>query len=143
MHVARQTLVQYATVAFLLPCVLIALNGTGIAWCIYEWEWEDILTHYYQSSDPTNPNNKHLGRTFITRILENNKHGSDPTLPKPAAITPDIRAIQVLLPTEPAPPMSHCRYILFRSKGSVSLGCTREVFHPPTSRIPTTYLQKV
>lgn len=129
----RRSLTQRIVTAFLLPLVLVALNGTGLAWCIYEWEWEDILTHHYQHFDPNNPVNKEIGRGYITRVLENNKHGNDSTLPKPAATTPDLRAVQSSCALTPIPALSQEILPAPHSQGTLLRGSDRDIFHPPHS----------
>ncbi len=127
----RHSLAQRIITAFLLPLVLVALNGTGVALCIYEFEWEDILTHHYQHFDPTNLSNKALGREFITRVLENNKHGNDHTLPKPAATTPDLRAVPTVSALPLIPAIHHTITFTPRTQGFLLRGSLPDIFHPP------------
>ncbi len=52
--------------AFLLPFVLVYAHGAAVAWCIYLWEWEDIVTHYCQqySTDECD------GKAYMNAVLD-------------------------------------------------------------------------
>ncbi len=131
MNCFRYPIVQRLITALLLPFVLVATNGSGFAWAIYEWEWEDILTHHYQALDPNNASNKALGRTFVCKILDQNT-GQDPTQPKPPVVLQELRAVLAVQSFSQHTALTVHTRITPRSAGSTLLGFHADVFHPPT-----------
>ena len=131
MRLFRHSAMQHLVTAVLLPFVLIAMNGIGFAWVIYEWEWEDILTHHYQTLDPNDVSNKALGRGYVCEILDKST-GQDPTLPKPPIVIQELRAV---LTTKPHTLQSHFSATLLLppcKEGAPSLGFFDSIFRPPT-----------
>ncbi|MBL7990662.1 MAG: hypothetical protein JNN25_04420 [Candidatus Kapabacteria bacterium] len=131
MRLFRHSTLQRLCTAVLLPFVLIAMNGIGFAWVIYEWEWEDILTHHYQALDPNDICNKALGRGYVCEILDKSA-GQDPTLPKPPVIIQELRAV---LTTRPHTRPSHFSAPILLppcKEGTPSLGFFDSIFRPPT-----------
>ncbi len=131
MNCFRYPIVQRLITALLLPFVLVATNGSGFAWAIYEWEWEDILTHHYQTLDPNNANNKALGRTFVCKILDQNT-GQDPAQPKPPVVLQELRAVLTFQAFSENTAFTPSIRSTPRSEGSPLLGFHADVFHPPT-----------
>ena len=127
----RYSIVRRLIVALLLPFVLVATNGSGFAWAIYEWEWEDILTHHYQALDPNNASNKALGRTFVCKILDQNT-GQDPTQPKPPVVLQELRAVLTFQAFSENTAFIASIRSTPRSEGAPLLGFHADVFHPPT-----------
>lgn len=131
MRLFRHSALQRLITSLFLPFVLIAMNGIGFAWVIYEWEWEDILTHHYQTLDPNDASNKALGRGYVCEILDKNS-GQDSTLPKPPVIIQELRAV---LTTRPSTLQSYFSTpILFPpcKEGALSPGFFDSIFRPPT-----------
>jgi hypothetical protein len=131
MNCFRSPIVQRLVAALLLPFVLVATNGSGFAWAIYEWEWEDILTHHYQTLDPNNTSNKALGRTFVCKILDQNT-GQDPTQPKPPVVLQELRAVLAVQSFSEHTLINALPRITPSSEGTPRLGFYADVFRPPT-----------
>lgn len=131
MCLIRHSIVQRLITALLLPFVLVAMNGTGFAWAIYEWEWVDILTHHYQMLDPNDENNKAFGRGYMREILDKDTE-QDSTLPKPPVVIQELQAILTTLS------YSHHAHLLTRflippcTEGAPILGFFADIFRPPT-----------
>ena len=130
-YLVRHTIPQRIITALLLPFVIVAMNGTGFAWLIYEWEWEDILTHHYQTLDPNDASNKAVGRAYICEILERNT-AQDPTLPKPPVVVQELRSILTTLPTTLQARILTYTFFSTDTEGAPLLGFLRNVFRPPT-----------
>lgn len=122
---------QQAIAMLLLPFLLVYANGMATAWLIYECEWEDILTHHFQTLTPDDASNKELGRAYVCQILDKN-FGQDPTQPKPPVTVPELRAVLALQHSTPSPQFSPKKLIMPPSEGSILLGCPQEIFHPPS-----------
>lgn len=131
MYFVRHIIPQRIITALLLLFLLVAMNGTGFAWLIYEWEWEDILTHHYQTLNPNDASNKTIGRTYICEILERNT-AQDPTLPKPPVVVQELRSILTTLPTTSQVQILTHTFFTTDTKNAPLLGFLRNVFRPPT-----------
>lgn len=131
MRLLRHSALQRIITALFLPFILVAMNGTGFAWLVYEWEWEDILTHHYQTLDPNDASNKAIGRIYICEILDRNT-AQDPTLPKPPVVVQELRSVLTILPSTPQARILRHTYFPPDTEGAPLLGFLRNVFRPPT-----------
>ncbi len=131
MRLIRHSIAQRLIAALLLPFVLVAMNGTGFAWAIYEWEWEDIVTHHYQALDPNSTHSKELGRGYVCEILDKNS-GQDSTLPKSPVVIQELRAVLTIRPHALQSDFIVSISIPPCAEGSPLLGFFDDVFRPPT-----------
>ena len=131
MYLIRHRIAQRLITSLLLPFVLVAMNGTGFAWAIYEWEWEDILTHHYQMLDPNDANSKALGRGYVCEILNKNS-GQSPTLPKSPVVIQELRAVLTIRVHALQSHFTVSILIPPCAEGSPLLGFFDDVFRPPT-----------
>jgi hypothetical protein len=122
---------KQALTLLLLPFLLVYANGMATAWLIYECEWEDILTHHFQTLIPNNASNKELGRAYICQILDKN-FGQDPTQPKPPITVPELRAVIALRSIHSPSRFFLQKLVIPTSEGMPLLGSPQEIFHPPS-----------
>lgn len=82
---------QQAIALLLMPFLLVYANGMAMVWLIYQWEWEDIVTHHCQQFSTTECD----GKAYVNAVLDA-RHGDDTSLPRPPSAIQELRA---LIPT--------------------------------------------
>lgn len=114
--------------ALLLPFVLVFTHGSTVAWVIYFWEWEDIVTHYCQEYSTAECD----GKAFVNAVLEH-KDGRYPALPHAPQNIQEMRSVaaRVLSVSFASPYFTYSLFpqnVLFPHRGFL-----RGVFRPPCS----------
>lgn len=126
----RYTAPQRIIALVLLPFVLVYIHGASVAWLIYEWEWEDILTHHFQTLNPYDASNKARGAAYIHQALE--KHDAPvPDAPQPPLEIQELRAVLHELSAHLPEINFFQSRIIPRATGLPTRGFFAEVFRPP------------
>ena len=124
----RHILAMRLVTALLLPFVLVYSHGAAVAWGIYLWEWEDIVTHYCQEYSTSECD----GKAFVNAMLDK-KDGRYPSLPHAPQNIQEMRAVAArALESRLTTPKTD----FLPSTVITSLphrGFIRGVFHPPCS----------
>lgn len=106
---------------------MVYANGEAVAWCIYLWEWEDIVTHYCQSYSTEECD----GKEYVKAVLEkqDNRYPALPHAPfnvQKMRSTPARNIISVITLTPQIIPHFSATVCM------VHRGFVRGVFRPPS-----------
>jgi hypothetical protein len=121
-HIALKRIIT----AFLLPFVLVYANGSAVAWCIYLWEWEDIVTHYCQAYSTEECD----GKAFVNAVLEK-KDNRYPALPHAPQNIQELRSTAARFLHVHLIHYTTHQSSLFEEFSSPHRGYLRDVFRPP------------
>lgn len=118
-------LFRYSVTIVLLPCLIVYIHGISVIWLIYQFEWEDIVTHHCQQYSLEECD----GKQYINFILDAAPADAQ-RLPQPPATVDELRAMLQYNNAITAPQV-FCSILLYSLPEATHRGFRVKIFHPP------------